>query len=493
MSDLGRIIVVGTGPAGATAGLFLSRAGLDPLMLEAGSGKAALGLTARLRGITFAKSKPALRARRDVAAAGDPAAVLFEELAPGGLSNHWSCAVPRFSEDDFRDARRAGEQYAWPIDYAALLPWYEKVEPLLRIAGARRDVVNLPASLTSTEWNLGPDWTEVAKLLREGGRDVVAMPYAYGAETTATRAGTPFNSFKRFVAPAEKAGALSVRYDAQAVRLEWDSKQRRVSAVTCRNPRTGSEERIPCRAVVLAGGAVRSAQILLESRHADLPNGLGNEAGLVGRYLHDHPLAKLVIRLGRRVANQPASYITRPTLDRASPLYAAAFMQWGGVFERARNILAGHPGTAARLGFSVFGTMIPTLDDGISLRSLTNGRPAALDYSLRYPARAVEVLELARDELLGTLQAVGWAPEVEVFRVEPPGTSVHYGGTCRMHASPQHGVVNEQCRVFGAANVVVADSAVFTTGPEKNPVLTAMALAARASDLLARDLRAGVV
>jgi choline dehydrogenase-like flavoprotein len=44
--------------------------------------------------------------------------------------------------------------------------------------------------------------------------------------------------------------------------------------------------------------------------------------------------------------------------------------------------------------------------------------------------------------------------------------------------------------VHGAPNVVVADSSVFTTGPEKNPVLTAMALAARASDRLGRDLRA---
>jgi choline dehydrogenase-like flavoprotein len=60
-----------------------------------------------------------------------------------------------------------------------------------------------------------------------------------------------------------------------------------------------------------------------------------------------------------------------------------------------------------------------------------------------------------------------------------------------MHASPTYGVVDERCRVHGAANVVVADSAVFTTGPEKNPVLTAMALAARSSQALADDLRAG--
>jgi choline dehydrogenase-like flavoprotein len=62
-----------------------------------------------------------------------------------------------------------------------------------------------------------------------------------------------------------------------------------------------------------------------------------------------------------------------------------------------------------------------------------------------------------------------------------------------MHATPELGVVDERCRVFGARNVAIADSAVFTTGPEKNPVLTAMALAARAARALADDLHAGVV
>ena len=39
----------------------------------------------------------------------------------------------------------------------------------------------------------------------------------------------------------------------------------------------------------------------------------------------------------------------------------------------------------------------------------------------------------------------------------------------------------------------VADSAAFTTGPEKNPVLTAMALAARGTQRLLDDMRAGAI
>src|SRR3954468_6282929 len=174
-----RVIVIGTGPCGAAAAVFLNRAGMEPLLLEAGSGKVSLGFTARVQGLTLAKLKPPLGLRRDVTMVGDPAAELFEKLAPGGLSNHWSCAVPRFAPDDFADAARAGEQFRWPISYAELAPWYDRVEPLLRIAGSKRDSVRLPSGRVSDAWELDADWDTVGSEARKVGRDAVAMPYAY--------------------------------------------------------------------------------------------------------------------------------------------------------------------------------------------------------------------------------------------------------------------------------------------------------------------------
>jgi choline dehydrogenase-like flavoprotein len=167
-------------------------------------------------------------------------------------------------------------------------------------------------------------------------------------------------------------------------------------------------------------------------------------------------------------------------------------MQWGSATEVARALLAGHPGQLNHIGFSVFGTMPPIADNFVAIdeERRAAGR-SALRFALRHPPEAIALLENARDELVGMLERAGWEPRVRVFRVEVPGNSVHYGGTCRMHASPRFGVVDRHSRVHGVRNVVVADSAVFTTGPEKNPVLTAMTLAARASDRLAQELRHG--
>ena len=50
-------------------------------------------------------------------------------------------------------------------------------------------------------------------------------------------------------------------------------------------------------------------------------------------------------------------------------------------------------------------------------------------------------------------------------------------------------MLREDNRLHAVPNVLVVDSSAFTTGPEKNPTLTSMALASRACRKLAKDLR----
>ena len=57
-----------------------------------------------------------------------------------------------------------------------------------------------------------------------------------------------------------------------------------------------------------------------------------------------------------------------------------------------------------------------------------------------------------------------------------------------MHEKAEFGVLDRWNRVRDVPNIVVADSSCFTTGPEKNPTLTAMAIAIRAADHLADQL-----
>lgn len=60
----------------------------------------------------------------------------------------------------------------------------------------------------------------------------------------------------------------------------------------------------------------------------------------------------------------------------------------------------------------------------------------------------------------------------------------HHMGTTRMHADPESGVVDADCRVHSAPNVYVAGSSVFPTPGNDMPTLTIVALAVRLADHL---------
>jgi len=488
------VVVIGTGPTGATAALLLTKAGVDVTVLEAGSRSAALGVTARIAGVTVFRLHRPMRARTsDVKITGDPSTVLYEDLAPGGLTNHWSCAVPRFSHDDFLDGERAGEAFTWPLRYEDLAPWYDWVEPLLAISGSDESVPQLPAGKVRDVRNLGPMWKRIATAAQAEGQAVVPVPYVYGLRTTLTLSGTVFNSFVRLVKPALGSGRLKIRYGMRATRLEWAGSAKRVEAVVARDMATGTDHRIPCRAVVVAAGTVNTTKLLLQSTSSDFPEGLGNAEGVLGKYLHDHPLGKLIVDLAEPLGFQPAAYVTRQSLERTPPLYAASCLQWSGVQTLYRSILQGHPGRLKSAGFSVFGTMAPSPANFVALDPDTtseDGSPG-LVLNIAFPKESETALAAARDRLVTLLDGVGLRPRVNLWTIDSVGSAIHYAGSCRMHASPRFGMLDSWSRLHAVPNVVVADSAAFTTCSEKNPVLTAMALAARASQRLVDDLRAG--
>jgi choline dehydrogenase-like flavoprotein len=74
---------------------------------------------------------------------------------------------------------------------------------------------------------------------------------------------------------------------------------------------------------------------------------------------------------------------------------------------------------------------------------------------------------------------------------DPPGSSIHEHGTCRMGADPRESVLNAFNQMHEVDNVFVVDGSAFTNASEKNPTLTILALAWRATDYLAEEMRTG--
>jgi len=96
MSDDRQVVIVGSGPAGAAAARELSQAGIAVTMLESGS-DFPTGLLLRSGGKNLYRRVPPLQEEAEHSVSGDPRTQCFVKFAPGGLSNNWTGAVPRFA------------------------------------------------------------------------------------------------------------------------------------------------------------------------------------------------------------------------------------------------------------------------------------------------------------------------------------------------------------------------------------------------------------
>ncbi len=140
-----------------------------------------------------------------------------------------------------------------------------------------------------------------------------------------------------------------------------------------------------------------------------------------------------------------------------------------------------------------YGEVLPYADNRITVGSAgldDYGVPIArIEFKYRENERKMMT------EMYQTAAAILKEAKAEILPYDPsfmgiPGQAIHEHGTCRMGADPKRSALNGFCQMHDVKNVFVVDGAAFTTASEKNPTLTILALAWRATDYLATELRA---
>ncbi len=484
------VVVVGSGPSGAVAAAQLVARGLRVVMLDAGL-HAPVGGLWRVNGntvIRFVRGKP--ETNRHVALR-DPRTQWFSSRSQGGLSNFWTAAVPRFHPQDFTEGEALDARYRWPVTYAELEPYYASVERMMEVTSGNAQP-NLPPNVRTYYRRQPASWLAVAAAAGAAGHSVGAMPMAQGAPTTLVARPTGWNSYHCMVKPLLSSPTFTLIRGAEVERLVWSPGEARVTSVEYRDrTRGGASASVACRAVVVAAGTLDSTRILLQSRSKAFPDGIGNDAGVVGRYLHDHPQQWWPARLSRAmpILAHPM-YVARADYGLSEPLMATSLTF--GMVGKLMRVKAWYGGSSPIVGVQVFGTMVPQAHHRVSVPRLPDGRDdtqSALEIDIEYDEQSQRNMEGARVRLVDVFQSAGiTAQPLPPFDPIMPGKSVHYAGSIRMHEDRAVGVLDRWNRVHSAPNVLVTDMSCFTTSPEKNPTLTAMALSARAADQLARDL-----
>jgi len=491
MSDDRRVVVIGSGPAGAMAAYELVRKGIPVTMLETGE-DIQHGTLVRLAGRNLFRRLPPMTKAAGFVVTGDPETNLEYNYALGGLSNQWTGAVPRFCAEDFTAGEQIHEKYRWPVTYNDIAAYYEIAERTMEITADPGDVPSLPAGYCDYRQQVPKDWQSVRQAALKHGQGFTTMPLADGPPYLVLSRGTSFNSYSKLIARLVDKPGFKLITRAHALKLEWDGQKKKVMAAVYCDRQTMAHHRVNASAFIVACGPLGSPKLLFNSACKDHPNGMGNSAGLLGKYLHDHPREWWAVDMDTPLTSlSPPAYLTRLPHASSDPLLASSWTL--GAFGTVGKIKSRLGQKTTYFGVQVFGTMVPEEKYYVSPSKNDKdefGLPA-LEVHIRFDEKVLDNMVKARQHLMQLMQEAGHNGAIrEIVPTLVPGTAKHYGGAVRMHASPKFGVTDGFNRLHDISNVLVVDASSFTTGAEKNPTVTVMALAARSADRLARDLRA---
>lgn len=391
----------------------------------------------------------------------------FRGRQVGGRLHVWARVVPRLSDRELE---------AWPLSYAELAPWYDRVEAFLGVD----DV-----AMNGAEERFKAAVEEAFPERR------VLRPRVVRHE----RERQPAT-----IRAAERTGRLTLRPDTVVRTVALDSRTGKATGVSYvdRERRTAGEAR--GRVVVLCASTIETLRILLNS-------GFGNSSGLLGQGLMDHVLTGLGGPL-REAASEPDEGADPYDFGRATGFQVPGSAGgWG---------LQGAIGRGVPIWyFLAHGEMLARPENRVTLAARKTdawGVPAAHVSCSPGPnevAMAADQIQTMR-ELAATAGLEVRTPpsgrrlEALAFRLwkrrllSPhgaflPGSAAHEIGGAPLGGDPRTSVLNPFGQCWDAENVFVTDGATFPAGCWQNVTLTIMALTARASDYIARELAAGRV
>ncbi len=453
----------------------------------------------------------------------------------GGKSLIWARQVQRWSRFDFEGPARDG--FAdWPIGYDDLAPWYAHVEKFAGISGNRDGLETLPDGEFLPAWEMNdverhlqarihaayPDRRVVqgrcAHLtapqpvhLEQGRGQCQARNLCYRG----CPFGGYFSSNSATLPWAARTGRLTVRPHSVVESILHDDATGRASGVRVVDAETKATTEFFARVIFVNAACLNTNLILLNSKSRRFPAGLGNDHGLLGRYVAFHNYRG---SLHAAIEGFEDSYYSgrRPTqvmmpnfrnVRKQETDFLRGYMVFFGASRGGWTQGNGQPGVGAafkeritRPGpWGVFmmmqGETVPRYENHVRLSP--DGKDAwgvpLLVTAIDYHDNDEKLLRdfLAEGEAM--LAAAGAKRIERRDSRQAPGLDIHEMGGVRMGRDPKTSLLNRWNQLHACPNVFVTDGAGMASTGTQNPSLTFMALAARAAHHAADELRRGTL
>ena len=427
----------------------------------------------------------------------------------GGGSVHWAAFAPRFHPSDFRVYTEDGLGADWPISYGDLKPYYELLEREIPVAGPAYFPWGDPHGYPYGPHPLGG----VGDVLIKGCTKLGIPAVAGGpvAILSASHGDRPHCIYRGFCIQGCKVGAKAstlithvpealqcgaeIRDLSMAFRISMEDKKR-VNGVFYYD-QEGHEHFQRAKAVIVAGYAIETPRLLLNSACPGHERGLANSSDTVGRYLMAQAGNVVLGRFAEliRLYKAPPAhaltehfYETDPSrgfargfaIQTVAPLpiaFAKQMMKAKGAWGWGMRRVMMDYNHWATLG--VLGEILPWADNRVQLAEEKDqfGIPIAnVTFSLHDNDK--KMIEFGKKTVMEVMWAAGAEEVVQESRY------AHLVGAARMGNDPSTSVVDKFGRTHDVSNLFVCDGSILPTQGSANPGLTIQSLAARTADYL---------
>src|SRR5213593_1489060 len=208
------------------------------------------------------------------------------------------------SDYDFKAASRDGYGEDWPISYADLAPYYDKVESFIGVSGSLESLPQLPDGKFLPPMKLTCAETVLKKAVdRFGDRRLIigrtailtanhngrAKCHWCGHCARGCSTGSYYSSPASTLPAAEATGRMTLVTNAVASHIVAD-KDGKARGVHYFDRESRASREVFGKVIVVCASTLESTRLLLNSKSTIYPAGLGNTHDVLGRYLMDHTI-----------------------------------------------------------------------------------------------------------------------------------------------------------------------------------------------------------